>query len=423
MLRTRRQERGQVIVLFVAVFSVILVLAAFAIDQGFWYGRRRIVQKDADLAARAGAMAFLHSLGDASAAESAATDAAVANGAEAGTVQAIANATRCADRAGNAINAPSVEVRLDTRARRLFSGLKLVSDDNSPIEVQASSTACVGSLDTLRVSRPQGLPIALVSSGSCFSGGTIRLGSECTVFRADSTMDKVFGRPQSDRCEGSYSWSRLDNDIEDGIASTCSTSGSGCSGASGDMHCLDVHEIDWNWEYDEVMDALHDRLRSGGTYCESRESGEPNRESFQNAFGNGDGAPGIAPDPPPLREAGAPVAAPDHVFVQNDCFNNPRIATLPITSAADPRQVTGFATMYLTGCYQTDDPITVPNPDGESNTCHAAAHGSCPWWWPWCHNRQWELRGIPIQTLVTEGALGGITAPRRNAPLTIQTVK
>ena len=58
-VRARRSEQGQILVLFVVLFSFVLALAAFSIDQGFWYGKRRVVQKDVDAAARSGAMAFL----------------------------------------------------------------------------------------------------------------------------------------------------------------------------------------------------------------------------------------------------------------------------------------------------------------------------------------------------------------------------
>src|SRR5437870_2189591 len=57
-----RGERGQVLVLFVGLFTVLIALAAFSIDQGLWLGHRRIAQKDADAAVRAGAVPFVEAI-------------------------------------------------------------------------------------------------------------------------------------------------------------------------------------------------------------------------------------------------------------------------------------------------------------------------------------------------------------------------
>ena len=65
----RRGERGQYLVLFVVLFSLIIGIAAFSIDQGVWLGERRISQKDADAAARAGASVYIDDQNDFSGAE------------------------------------------------------------------------------------------------------------------------------------------------------------------------------------------------------------------------------------------------------------------------------------------------------------------------------------------------------------------
>ncbi len=49
-------ERGQAIILFVGVFTVILVMAAIVVDFGLWFAERRSAQRGADLAAAAGAL-------------------------------------------------------------------------------------------------------------------------------------------------------------------------------------------------------------------------------------------------------------------------------------------------------------------------------------------------------------------------------
>ncbi|MCH7579323.1 MAG: VWA domain-containing protein [Chloroflexi bacterium] len=55
MAERTNSERGQAIILFVGIFSVILVMAAIVVDFGLWFAERRSAQRGADLAAAAGA--------------------------------------------------------------------------------------------------------------------------------------------------------------------------------------------------------------------------------------------------------------------------------------------------------------------------------------------------------------------------------
>jgi hypothetical protein len=57
--RARREERGQVLLLWVAMFTVLLAMAAMTIDRGLWLGGRREAQKTADAAARGGALVYV----------------------------------------------------------------------------------------------------------------------------------------------------------------------------------------------------------------------------------------------------------------------------------------------------------------------------------------------------------------------------
>ena len=52
----RSCERGQALILFVGIFSVVLVIAAIVVDFGLWFAERRSAQRGADLAAAAGAL-------------------------------------------------------------------------------------------------------------------------------------------------------------------------------------------------------------------------------------------------------------------------------------------------------------------------------------------------------------------------------
>jgi hypothetical protein len=219
-------------------------------------------------------------------------------------------------------------------------------------------------------------------------------------------------------------------------------------------HCLRTDRVGRDNEWEEVLDEMEDRL-DRNINC-SNESGEPNDSSFQNAFGNGAGTSGLALDPPPLKEPSAAAAPRDHVYVQNDCFNNPRIVVMPVAGASGAVQ--GFATIYITGCYDLNDPadqIVEPNPRGETEECNDARDWDdddddcdddddddcrrcrrgddddddnddrC------CRGdddddercEEWVVRGIPVHVFITDGAMGGITPPGPNAPLTIQTVQ
>jgi len=413
-------ERGQVLILFVLVFTVFLVLAAFAVDQGFWYGRQGVAQGQASVAARDGAAQLLSSTGNSAEARTAAAALARANGVASGDVSFAPPA--CDTGAG-------LRVDVHDSAPGLFSSLPLVSGTaTSGVSIDTTSTACVGAAEMLRAQQPQGLPIALnenySGSGSCFfSDGQLRLGHECAIFRSHHSNGAPFGKPAADRCLGSFSSWSVDNNIEDGIGFTCKTNSSG--GCGDPNHCVDTGSTSSDTVVNNIFDGMHDRLRRS-TSCASLESGEP-PASFQNAFGNADGDPGLAPDPPAL---GGSAGNANHVYIQNDCYNNPRVVVMPITEGASGDvHVTGFATMYLTGCHKVNEPPSSPG-EAESNHCHGVGPWECggwPWGWNWdC----WQIRAIPIRLYVPDSdgsavvsSVGDMKTPSdKNAPLTIQTV-
>jgi hypothetical protein len=465
MLTGARGEEGQAIVLFVVMFSVILIIAGFAIDQGFWYGRRRVVQKDADLAARSGALVYIGDRTDNAGAESRAARTARNNGVTGAIVTDGSPTCSGVDASGRAVQvaAPSIEVQLLTEARRFFTGLGLVSTDRDPVEVGASATACVGRVARLYVANGddpdgddntlKGIPIALRNNVSgptpnaCFSGSSLLLGEECVIYGPktpavgidpDDADERrmLFTDPNSGNCDGG-DWNSISSeirDMEDGLTFTCSVNASS-SCASGTVRrtsCVSAENINQDQNQERVFQAMEERLRNadGQSDCDSREGGEP-EQSFQNAFGNGDGQSPIAPDPPPLGGS----ASTDHVYVQNDCYGNPRIVVLPIISGGDDdldeRPVRGFATVYVTGCYHQDDPGSVA--ERERNDCSVSGGNNDNQRGRWQVNRCggnnpeddcfWEIRGIPVHIFVSDGSLGGIDPPNPNAPLTIQTVE
>ncbi|MCH7699233.1 MAG: Tad domain-containing protein [Chloroflexi bacterium] len=61
ILRRVGQEKGQAIVLFVGIFTIIAVVGAIVIDFGVWYSERRGAQTDSDLVSLAGAFELFDS--------------------------------------------------------------------------------------------------------------------------------------------------------------------------------------------------------------------------------------------------------------------------------------------------------------------------------------------------------------------------
>jgi hypothetical protein len=459
VLKHEDSERGQVIVLFVMVFTVFLVLAAFAIDQGYWYGRRRVVQKDADLPARAGALELIGDRGDLAGAEASAEEAAQRNGAT-GAVEA--TPSEGCD-ALSLETAPSVEVQVATEAPRFFSGLPLVSDNDEAINVSSRSVACVGSVAKLYVANGddpddddntlKGVQISLRrdtgGARSCFNAEALVLGAECVIYGTkvgSASRRMAFTDPPSNRCRGDGGVVDDIQQIDDGLTFTCTVNTSGNCGSSADRECINTENINEDENQERVLRSMEDRL-DGNTDCASSEGTGP-EQSFQNAFGNGDGTPSLAPAPPALGGT----ASPSHVFVQNDCYDNPRIVVLPIISGGSDgmasRPVRGFATVYITGCYIADN-VASPalrednecdsddcldgddhdhsNLQGGNNDCMNVCPGNSN-----CNvcgsnsNRLAcfvEIRAIPIHMFISEGSLGGISEPSPNAPLTIQTVQ
>jgi hypothetical protein len=262
----------------------------------------------------------------------------------------------------------------------------------------------------------------------------------------------IFENPLSTgRCEGVRDVDSSIEDIDAGVELRCTiNTGTGCSGTSS---CINTEHINLDINQEDVLEDMRQRLVQD-THCAIPEDPSAPEQAFQEAFGNGDGDPSTAPAPPALGGT----ATPSHVYVQNDCYDNPRIVVLPIVSSSrdDPTRsepVLGFATVYITGCYLDNNAGTAEA--RESNTCGEddcwfngdpgdvndsrpddcldLCPGACPpsgsnaddrCFIPNPHTGCFvEIRAIPVHMFIIEGSLGGITAPTNNAPLTIQTVQ
>ena len=88
-IRSVSWERGQAIILFVGLFTVILLMAAIVIDFGLWFSERRGAQKDADATALAAVQAYIDDLSDTSGAFDDGFDWAVKNGVDPTKIDAL----------------------------------------------------------------------------------------------------------------------------------------------------------------------------------------------------------------------------------------------------------------------------------------------------------------------------------------------
>lgn len=432
---TRRDERGQVIPLFVIMFTVLLAISAYAIDQGFWYGRATVHQRNADVIARSAAFAMLGAQNPVTQANNIAGD----NQIDPVGVELVS----CPG------GASGVRVTVERDAPSLFSRFF----DIANISIAADSTACAGTSNMVELQESdfwqsgddleRGLPFVLVRGvGDCFTGNNLRIGQECTIWNrlafdapGPGNFERLLWRTGGGgQCLGSQPpvrW-RTDNAQELFRCRALPSNANGCPGNSAQdaLECVRTRFVpatDDNWQED-IFEEIDDRLDQD-VDCAGADS-----YSFRQAFSTVDGAD---PAPPPISNASAST-----VYVQDNCFNNPRVAILPIINSTGSdgtgRPVVGFAAVYLTGCYfESGDPTTASS--AESRTCNNSNAPDDPT--PNCNSNRrdereviecYELRGIPIRIyLPDEGSVSPSSMQQNpfgamsdtSRPLTILTVE
>lgn len=421
-VKTNDGERGQVLILFVALFSVVLLLGAFAIDQGLWLNHRRIAQKDADAAARAGASAYLQSISDGELTPSSATyataqaraiDLSAANGAgttvntpptfdpgcDASTTTTCARSD-CPTQGATIDGAPSVEIAVPRPAPGLF--VRALGGGDAT-DIGAKSTACVGSALAVSPSEIEGIPLELRTDDSasvnCFPGGVIATGNQCAVKldATGSTPRGLFIVPDATACDGSGGGSNtVANGVVTGINFTCDIySSGGCT----DTTCVNPLTGDVG---NNILTAFQDRLARTNT-CSA--------DNFPATFDYADGLPGPVLGPPGL---GSPVNTyvagqtdPNNTVYQTKACFSPRTA-LVVLSDGSGEHVTGFAAIYIVGCFQDTDALT--------NALNNCSGGGIP-------PGHAELRMVIVHILLTGSSIGGIGPPTPNSPLVIQTTR
>jgi hypothetical protein len=433
-----QQERGQMLLLFVAVFSIVLVLAAFVIDQGFWMGRKRAAQTAADAAARSGAIAEMGR----PTGSCVPTSPACALPCREAALTAILNDVQVSNQCDNGSTETVFESRVISGTRCLEA---TVDENEQPmfsaffgialgdVHVGATSTACAGTVDAVEAfagdQDPDGIAVVLGRGGNrdCFSGSSLDVGRECVIWGAiddNSQHNRLLWTQRRECPAGNISGSV--SQISIGVAWQCRR--------GDEIRANRISSVaDSGVDQDDVLFAFRSRLQSS-TACDRG----PDSASFRAAFGRADGLPFEAQPPPPFTPSGGNRPR-NAIYAQNDCFNNPRIVVLPLTlgsiTSSGNKDIDGFAVVYLTGCYDRRNSIQEPNAAAESNTCSASAlpgptsqddsrecveRGSYE---PSAFCRV-EIRGVPLRLFLTRGAVGNLRAMTdANFPLTIQTVE
>ena len=386
------------------MFTIVLAMAAFAIDQGFWFGRRRVAQHAADAAARVARSRFEH--------DQPAAAVPMQTGGTDGHAKPLTMTN---------VDPTDPDECLGPVRLRHVTGQDSVSSlfarafGIDGIDVGAQATACAGTVLGVRADDgsdgPQGIPIALARRGpdDCFRGGQLQPGRECVVWGAlDGPPHNRLLWSTAGDCDGSPTGDQIE--ISDGVRFSC---------VAGDVIGTtnipdDPPGSQAELDQGNVLLAFRDRL-GRPTTCASLEPGQPNRASFRNALGNGDGSPEKADPPPPLGGSGDR----DAFFVQNDCLDNPRLVIMPVTDAplsGGNGSITGIAIVYLTGCYEQGAIIPEPNATAETNTCAEAPYP------PFTRNT--EVRGVPVRVYITKGAAGDLgNIDDANWPLTVETTQ
>jgi len=422
-------ERGQVLLLFVGLFSVVLILGAYAIDQGFWYGRHRHTQVAADAAARAGAFRFLNDIDDDSAAMNSACIAArevaglnnidvtsdstcPVTGADAETRF---NANDDCFNWGDNIRSVTAQVNVPTGA--LFGKVfGLLS-----VDIGARSEACVGAVRKMVTAEAPGvageaIPVAIrygvSDSEDCVNSGNLVLGSHCSLVTDRNNDDVTFERPTSGTCEGTSGSGPIHDAIRDGIDFTCDADAS-CSGPTS-LGCVEERSISAS----TLIDAFHDRLARGNS-CGGAGGGNSISDSalrpeFRAAFAKAGGQPwsgGSSAGPASLGGT----SNTDTVYRQNPCFS-PRVAMTVLTDD-DTEEVEGYATVFILGCSWPSiriDRFTVI-PSGSDKNCNLPGN------LPGDEMDEVHVRAILVRTYIPDGQ-GRLGDVDESLALTLQTV-
>jgi hypothetical protein len=371
-----QEQRGQVLIMFIGIFTVIAVVGLVVVDFGLWFSERRGAQTDADMSALAGAQAYVADLTDTAGAFDDAVEWAVKNGVDPAKIDP-SNTSNCS--AGNSCvdvgigncygngtdtAMPWVESDIRHNTRTLFGRFfELAVPD-----IGATARACVGSPRTAIDLSPFGVQTGFVTDPSCPDYGQPL--SNC--LEPDTDPDHpgrtrpVYGAvcilktgAQNPGCQntggqrGQLTLGELD--CEQTSANTLRHdfhygAKAGCS--------VDQEVNTGTGNLVGLLRGLQDRLSEEGLCDQLSPTGGDGYDDFDEVFSLVGAAPPIVP-------------SADNVFSLNECSitnecsdghthtYTPRVLDLVLIDQLEQGEqtatITGFAGFYVIGCVDDDD--------------------------------------------------------------------
>ena len=172
--RALHPDRGQIIVMFAAIFTITMVMGVITVDFGLWLSERRGSQTDADLPALAGAREYMLWLaqGNRCDEDGGAPDQAVEAAVEAWfNLNTDQTKTDPDPRYTYTVepDCPCVDVRVKHESKTLFSSFfsSVFDFDRVAGNIGARARACAGEA----VSADETMPSYIISGGECFRNG------------------------------------------------------------------------------------------------------------------------------------------------------------------------------------------------------------------------------------------------------------
>jgi hypothetical protein len=370
-----QEQRGQVLLMFIGIFTVIAVVGLVVVDFGLWFSERRGAQTDADMSALAGAQAYVADLTDTAGAFDDAVEWAVKNGVDPAKIDP-SNTSNCS--AGNSCvdvgigncygngtdtAMPWVESDIRHNTRTLFGRFfELAVPD-----IGATARACVGSPRTAIDLSPFGVQTGFVTDPSCPDYGQ-PLSNCLEPDPADPTNKTrpVYGAvcilktgAQNPGCQNTggqrgqltlgdldceqTSSNTLRHDFHYGAKAACSVDQEVNTG-TGNLVGL--------------LRGLQDRLSEEGLCDQLSPTGGDGYDDFDEVFS-------LVGADPPIVPSAENVFSLNECSITNECSDGhthtytPRVLDLVLIDQLEQGEqtatITGFAGFYVIGCVDDDD--------------------------------------------------------------------
>ncbi|MCH8009131.1 MAG: Tad domain-containing protein [Chloroflexi bacterium] len=332
---TRRmaEQKGQAIILFVFIFTIILAIGAISVDFGIWFSERRGAQTDSDLISLAGAYELIDITATFAHVDVATQNSSIDNDVDPFAdlqnlqvrslefpdgYETVPDYCHTAPDTGGRLNTVVLDVEHDSRA--LFAGIFGIA---AP-DIGAHACARAGSLVSTQGLKPWAIS---VNHPDCFSDGVPQFGAEC-FFRLDDvplTGAIRIGPDEDDDCDDGQGGSVYGENILEGSGAVC---------AIGDLVRSEPGNITaqtWN----SVRDMI-----AGEGECDALNGDGDGIDQFDESYSTAIGVPG-----------------PDEVFSARDCIT-PRAITIIVledapTGTSDYQPIYGFAAFFVIRCETT----------------------------------------------------------------------